>query len=108
MANFLSLLNEMRMCIYVCSSRIGSAVSLHSVSRGLRSVWLKHNNHIAEAALRRQIPAYQDAVDLAILEAPLIDQTRLFLPTTNQVPVCLYLSRLLRNNAGLASSATAA
>lgn len=107
MVNLLSLPNEMLICIYENSSKIVLAVFLSSVNRRLRSVWLKHMNHIAEATLRRQIPAYQDAVDLAVLEETLVDKTRLVLPTTNQVPVLLYLSRLQRN-ASLASSATAA
>lgn len=107
MAKFLSLPNEMLICIFIHSSTIESAVFLSSVNRRLQSVWLKHSNHIAEVVLRRQIPEYQDAVDLAILEEPLIDKTQLTLPTMYQVPVRLYLPRLLRN-AGLASSATAA
>lgn len=107
MVNLLSLPNEMLICIYEHSSTVESAVSLSSVNRRLRSVWLNHTDHIAEAILRRQIPAYQDAVDLAVLEETLIDKTRLALPMTNQIPVRHYLSRLLRN-ASLASSATAA
>lgn len=107
MAKLLSFPNEMLICIYTHSSTIESAVSLSSVNRRLQSVWLKHTNYIAEVILRRQIHAYQDAVDLAILEEPLIDTTQLTLPTMNQVPVRLYLPRL-RRNAGLASSATAA
>ena len=107
MAKLLSLPTEMLICIYTNSSTIESAVSLSSVNKRLHSIWLKHTNHIAEIILRRQIPAHQDAVDLAILEEPLIDKTQLALPTINQAPVRLYLSRVLRN-AGLASSATSA
>jgi hypothetical protein len=106
MAKLLSLPNEMLICIYT-NSTIESAVSLSSVNRRLHSIWLKHADHIAEIILRRQIPAYRDAVDLAISEEPLIDKTQLALPAINQAPVRLYLSRLLRN-AGLASSATSA
>jgi hypothetical protein len=107
MATLLSLPNEILICIYVYSTTIQSAVSLSGVNRRLRSVWFKHANHIAETILKTQIPAYQDAVELAILEEPLIDKPRLALPTINQVPVPLYLPRLLQN-AGLASSATSA
>lgn len=84
-----------------------NSLCLSSVNRRLRSLWLNHTNHVAEAILRRQIPAYQDAVELVVLEETLIYKTRLALPTTNQVPVRLYLSQVLRN-ASLASSATAA
>lgn len=107
MAKLLSLPNEMLVCIYTYSSTIESAVSLSSVNTRLRSVWLKHADHIAEIVLRRQIPAYQDAVDLAILEEHLTDQTQFALPATGLVSVGLYLSRLL-HNADLASSATSA
>ena len=107
MANLLSLPNEMLICIYTYNPTIESAVSLSSVNMRLRSVWLKHADHIAEIVLRRQIPAYQDAVDLAILEEHLTDRTRFALPAIDQVPVHLYLPRLL-HNASLASSATSA
>jgi hypothetical protein len=107
MAKLLSLPNEMLVCNYINSPTVESAVSLSSVNRRLHSVWLKHTDHIAEIVPKRQIPAYQDAVDLVILEAALIDKTQLTLPTMNQFPARLNLSRLFRN-AGLASSATAA
>ena len=106
MATLLSLPNEMLICIYT-NSIIESAVSLSSVNRRLHSIWAKHADHVAEIILRRQIPAYQDAVDLAILEETLIDKTQLALPTMNQVSVRLYLSRLV-HNASFASSATSA
>ena len=77
MVDLLSLPNDILMYIYVYSCTIESAVSLYSVSRRLSSVWLKHANYIAEAILKRQIPAYQDAVNLAVLEEPLIDKIRL-------------------------------
>lgn len=68
-ANLLSLPNEMLMCFYEYSSTHGSAVSISIVNRILRFVWLKHINDIAGIILRRQIAPYQDAVDLAALEA---------------------------------------
>ncbi|KAM0707813.1 hypothetical protein Q7P35_004462 [Cladosporium inversicolor] len=107
MAKLLSLPNEMLIYIYPYSCTIETAVSLSSVNRRLYSVWHKHADHIAEIILRRQTPASQDAVDLAILEEHLIDRTRFALPAIDQVPVRLYLLRLL-HNASLASSATSA
>lgn len=57
------------MCFYEYSSTHDSAVSISIVNRILRFVWLKHINDIAGIILRRQIAPYQDAVDLAVLEA---------------------------------------
>lgn len=57
------------MCFYEYSSTLDSAVSISIVNRILGFVWLKHINDIAGIILRRQIAPYQDAVDLAALEA---------------------------------------
>ena len=107
MAELLSLPNEMLMCIYMCSSTIESAVSLSTVNKRLYLVWLEHMDQITESILRRHIPDYEDAVDLAILEDTRINDTHLTPSTTDPFPIRLYLSKLL-HNASLASSATAA
>ena len=88
MVDLLSLPNDILIYIYVHSCTIEPDVSLYRLS----SVWLKHANYIAEAILKRQIPAYQDAVDLAVLVEPLIDKIRLAIAGDKSVPVCLYLS----------------
>jgi hypothetical protein len=103
MTTLLSLPNELIIHIYTHAPTLQAAACLSAVNRRLRSVWLENTNQIAEPILRRQIPAYDEAVDVAILEAEIYDSPHS--PAKNDYPLHLYVNRLL-NNASLASSAT--
>jgi hypothetical protein len=102
MTTLLSLPNELIIHIYTHAPTLQAAGCLSAVNRRLRSVWLENTNLIAETILRRQIPAYDEAVDVAILEAEIYDSPHS--PAKNDYPLHLYVNRLL-NNASLASSA---
>jgi hypothetical protein len=105
MTTLLSLPNELIIHIYTHAPTLQAAACLSAVNRRLRSVWLENTNQIAEPILRRQIPAYDEAVDVAILEAEIYDSPHS--PAKNDYPLHLYVNRLL-NNASLASSAVTA
>jgi hypothetical protein len=103
MTTLLSLPNELIIHIYTHAPTLQAAACLSAVNKRLRSVWLENTNLIAEAILKRQIPAYDDAVDVAILGADIYNSPKS--PSKNDYPLHLYVDRLLRN-ADLAASAT--
>lgn len=104
---FLSLPHELLLHIYTQVPTLDDAAHLFSVNRRLHSVWLENDTRIANAILRPLIPSYEDAVELAILEETVIDNTQPSSLVKSKVPVRSYIRRLL-HNASLASGATAA
>lgn len=100
MANLLSLSNELLIAIYTASPTIQSAALLSTANRRLRAVWIEHSKPIIASILQPQIPDYEDAVDLAILEETWINAR-----PNNPASLHECLPRLLRN-ADLASLAT--
>lgn len=111
MATLLSLSTELLIAIYSSSTTIQSAASLSSTDKRLRAIWLEHTDHIIAGILKARIPAFDNAVDLAILEEIWTDKdsTQAASPASKEIPTPLRkcLPRLL-HNADLASSATAA
>lgn len=112
MAPLLSLPTELFIEIYKQCSTLHTAASLSGASRGLYAVWLEHINEIAGTILRRQIPEYDQAVELAMLEETLANTAQVSephdaqpKPTDKQMSIATFAHRLLRN-AELALSAT--
>jgi hypothetical protein len=110
MVGLLSLSNELLIHVFSSCTTVTQAACLSMADDTLNSIWLKYKNQIAARVLRQQIPDYDDAADLAILEAIWINKkTRLASvvasSTAAKVPVGLYATRLL-HNASLAMSAT--
>ncbi|KAM0695550.1 hypothetical protein Q7P36_005910 [Cladosporium allicinum] len=115
MVGLLSLSNELLIDIYCAAPTLESAVSLSNTNRRLRAVWLEHSNHLIASILSATTPAYEDALDLAVMEETWASsgssdtqsaqyRLRPASPTTpTTVPARLCLRRLLRN-AQLASS----
>lgn len=102
MPTLVCLSNELLIAVYSASPTAQCAISLASTSRRLRAVWLEHSNQIIPNILTSQIPDYEDAVDLAVLE-----ETWTNTPQSNPHSLRQCLAHLL-HNAELASSATAA
>lgn len=96
-----SLSNELLVHVFSSCPTIQSAMSLSKVDKTLHSIWHMHNNQIAESVLRQQIPDYEDAVDLAILEQVWTnDNTQLATPPFSKV------TTQLLHNAEIAADAT--
>ena len=116
MPGLLSLSNELLIGIYSAAPTLESAVSLSDTNRRLRAVWLEHSNHLIASILSVTIPAYEDALYLAVKEETWASsgssdtqsaqyRIRPASPTTpTTVPARLCLRRLMQN-ANLASSA---
>jgi hypothetical protein len=111
MVGLLSLSNELLIHVFSSCTTITQVACLSMADDTLNLIWLRYKNQIATSVLRQQIPEYEDAVELAILEEIWINKnTRLasiVASNTNntKIPVGLYARRLL-NNASLAMSAT--
>jgi len=101
MVGLLSLSNELLIQVFTSCTTIESAMSLSRVDKTLHSIWLKYNGKITRTVLQRQIPEYENAVDLAILEQVWITRnTQLAAPPFSKV------TTQLLHNAKLATSAT--
>lgn len=96
MAALLSLPTELIVCIYANCPTLQSAASLSATNKRLYSTWLDDENHIVEAILSPQIPAYEAAVELAILEEIWIKSNTQLSSTMDKPPIRLYLKRLLQ------------
>jgi hypothetical protein len=107
MTGLLSLSNELLIQVFASSLTIETAVCISGTHSRLRSIWLGHTSQIVTGILKPQIPAYDTAVDLAILEETLCSDAQLSSLPTKHHPVRLCLRRLLYN-ADLASSAATA
>jgi hypothetical protein len=111
MVGLLSLSNELLIHVFSSCTTITQVACLSIADDTLNSIWLRYKNQIATSVLRQQIPEYEDAVELAILEEIWINKnTRLasiVASSTNntKIPVGFYAKRLL-HNASLAMSAT--
>lgn len=96
MAALLSLPTELIVCIYANCPTLQSAASLSATNKRLYSIWLDDENHIVEAILSPQIPAYEAAVELAMLEEIWIKSNTQLSSTMDKPPIRLYLKRLLQ------------
>jgi hypothetical protein len=104
MAQLMTLTNELLFLVFIAAPTIQIATRL-SVNRRLRNVWLNDNDRISTAILRPEIPAYEDAVALAMTEARFLSPASSnSAPDNQRPPPYLWLPRLLRN-AELASCA---
>jgi len=95
MAALLALPNELIMWIYAKCPTVQDAASLSAANKQLHSIWLDKADHIAGAILRPQVPAYEAAVELAILEEVWIDGNTQLSSTTGRPSIQLYFKRLL-------------
>lgn len=95
MTALLSLPNELIIGIYACSPTLGAAACLSAANKRLHSIWQQNIDHIAEATLSSQIPSYEGAVELAILEENLTNNIQRS-PTDGKVSIRLYGPHLLR------------
>jgi hypothetical protein len=95
MAALLALPNELILWIYAKCPKVQDAASLSAANKQLHSIWLDKTDHIAEAILKPQIPAYETAVELAILEEIWIDGNTQLSSTVGRPPIQLYFKRLL-------------
>jgi hypothetical protein len=106
----LSLSNELLIHVFSSCTTIQSATALSGVDKTLHSIWREYNDRIAKSVLRQQIPEYEDAVDLSILDEIWCNKNTKLASTvstvpTTQVPVRSYSKQLLHNSK-LAISAT--
>ena len=106
MVDLLSLPNELILQTYTKIADVNDAVCLSSANKRLRLVWLENENQIADAILRQQIPSYEDAVELAILEETFMNNRQIS-RVKGQIPIRFYIRRLL-HIASLASGAVTA
>ncbi|KAF2166024.1 hypothetical protein M409DRAFT_55374 [Zasmidium cellare ATCC 36951] len=115
MAAISDIPREVLILVYVLCPDIRTAVRLSLSCREYREVWLENCKHIAKTILESEIPAYEDAAELAIAESRYRNQDTINAcasasnapdrgdPGVAQAPVHLWLPCLLRN-AGLATA----
>jgi hypothetical protein len=63
-----SLSNELLAHVFSSCPTIGSAMALSKADKKLHAIWVMYNDQIAASVLPQQLPDYEDALDLAILE----------------------------------------
>lgn len=71
MSQLLQLPTELLIQIFSASDRILDALHLSGTNRLLNGVWLEHSEPIIQGILESSLPAYHEAVQLAILETRL-------------------------------------
>jgi hypothetical protein len=98
MSVLLTLSTELLIQIFAASDKIPDALRLSATNRRLHDIWLEHSTQITEAILRRSIPAYEEALDLATTE------TQLQTSSDEKPSLHEYMPTLLRN-ADLCASA---
>ena len=105
MPGILSLSNELIISTFIASPTVHDALRLSGTSRLFRAIFIEHETVVMEGVLRPQIPAYDDASTLAIIETRLLDKQVLTnLSSDGHLPLRFCIPRLLRN-AELAFSA---
>ncbi|KAF2163099.1 hypothetical protein M409DRAFT_26545 [Zasmidium cellare ATCC 36951] len=106
MPTLTDLPSELLLLVFALSHDIHDAVSFCRVNRRLHAIWLENADHISKAVLEESIPAYDDAVDLAKVEARYTTPTNELSsdPTTTELAPHLWL-RLLVKYAELVSLA---
>lgn len=101
MSSLLTLSPEILKQIFSASDTVQDALNAATTSQYLRAVWLEHSDLIIEDILKPLIPAYAEAINLAITE------TRLSLSLEADPPLRNCLGRLLHNVDLCASACTA-
>lgn len=96
MADLLSLPNELLTNIYTHIATLQSAACLSAANKRMYAIWLRDTDRIADCIVRRQIPAHERAIELAILEETWSEDNTPPLPIDNKPPIRLYGRRLLR------------
>ena len=76
---------------------IGLTVKLSAVNSRLRTIWTEHASSIAERILATQIPAYEDAVNVASAETECFDENAAKSCIKVQSSSGNWLRRLLQN-----------
>ena len=95
MAALLLLPTELIICVYQ-NCTIQTAASLSATNKQLYSVWLENTDCITGTILSSRIPAYEAAVELAILEEIWITgNTQLSSTNAKKPPIHLFVKRLL-------------
>lgn len=104
MAPVISLTDELISRIFNSAVDLQSAVSLSTANRKLNRIWRQGTERFAEDIISTTIPAYGQAIDLAVAEQRLEGNST----STNERPsVQYYAHRLLRNHELAMSAATA-
>lgn len=104
MAPVISLTDELISRIFNSAVDLQSAVSLSTANRKLNRIWRQGTERFAEDIISTTIPAYGQAIDLAVAEQRLEGNST----STNERPsVQYYAHRLLRNHKLAMSAATA-
>lgn len=70
MSPLTNLPNELQILILNKCPSVHAAVQLSEACRSLHDIWLENAEHIASEILQRQIPEYEDALELAKYESP--------------------------------------
>lgn len=65
MARLTDLPNELQILVFTHCTSICTAVRLSEVCSSLREVWLENLQHITREILERQLPAFDDALELS-------------------------------------------
>lgn len=105
--NLLSLPTELIVQVFTSCPTVQTATRLSSVNKEMHAIWIKHTHQILEDIIRPQIPAYEDATEIAKLQNSLLsteqptDATKV--SSVNEAPAVRHFHLLLRN-ATLASN----
>jgi hypothetical protein len=94
MTGLLSLPNELIINIFTHTT-LQTAACLAAASKRLHFIWLENNDHIVDSAIR-QIPAWEDAVELALLEETWSESDPLPVATARKPQIQFYGRILLR------------
>jgi hypothetical protein len=90
-----SLPNELLGGIFDSALDLQSAVSLSAANRRLNGIWRQDTERIAAEIIRSTIPAYERAIELAVAEQRLEDNST---SANERAPVEYYAQRMLRNH----------
>lgn len=112
MSGLSSLPVELLVHIFESATRLRDAAALSEADKRLHDIWNERNDQIVAAVLQCQIPAFEDALGLALAEASIEalppsnpDTIDAILYITGKLPLRTHVRRLLEN-AQLADSAT--
>lgn len=107
MTDLLSLLTELIVHILASCPDIRTTTCPASANKELHAIWLKHTYQILESIVRPQLPAYEDATEVAKLQNSLLDKEQSTGATQvsplKETPAVRHFNLLLRN-ATLASN----
>lgn len=98
MAKLTSLPRELLISLLEASPTVQDAARFSAVSKKTRAVWMSFGNQIANTILTPRVPAYEEAVKLAVAQTRFVDPSQMTSPA-----VWLWIPTLLQTHS-LASS----